>query len=734
MGTEWREIMIGENRINEYKERATALVSEMTLEEKVFQLRHNAPAIERLGIPAYNYWNEALHGVARAGTATVFPQAIGMAASFDAELIGKVAETVSTEGRGKYNAQFKYDDHDIYKGLTFWAPNVNIFRDPRWGRGHETYGEDPYLTSRLGVSFVKGIQGDDKNYLKAAACAKHFAVHSGPESIRHSFDARCSQQDLYETYLPAFKALVQEAGVEAVMGAYNRTNGEPCCASKTLLKDILRRDWGFDGHVTSDCWAIKDINENHCVTSTPEESVALAINNGCDLNCGNIFEYLVKAVDEGLTSEDVIDEALIRVLTTRMKLGLFDDPKNNPYAGIDYTAVDTAEAKALNLKMSKESIVLLKNAEGALPLDAGEIKTIGVIGPNADSRRALVGNYEGTSSEYVTVLEGIRREAEAAGIRVFYSEGCHLYKDRKQGLGLANDRLAEVKAVCEASDVVIACMGLDADLEGEEGDTGNEYGSGDKPNLKFPGLQQVVMDTIAASGKKCILVCPSGSALYLDKEAESYNAILQGWYPGAQGGRANAEILFGKANPEGKLPLTFYNEKNSMPGFTDYSMKNRTYRYMVEEPLYPFGYGLSYSTFEEKITALKLNGKTVDRGGKLEFNKGDKVEVEVSVYNTGRMDGAATVQLYVEYGFAGAPVRQLKGFTKVKVPAGKSVNVKLPVDTASLALFDEQGVLKLNAGTYTINVGNSQPDALSVKLMGSKCDSFNITVANTVDA
>lgn len=726
--------MIGEDRINEYKERATALVSEMTLEEKVFQLRHNAPAIERLGLPAYNYWNEALHGVARAGTATVFPQAIGMAASFDTEMIGKVAETVSTEGRGKYNAQFKYEDHDIYKGLTFWAPNVNIFRDPRWGRGHETYGEDPYLTSRLGVSFVKGIQGDDKNYLKAAACAKHFAVHSGPESIRHSFDARCSQQDLYETYLPAFKALVTEAGVEAVMGAYNRTNGEPCCASKTLLKDILRRDWGFDGHVTSDCWAIKDINENHCVTSTPEESVALAINNGCDLNCGNIFEYLVKAVDEGLTSEDVIDEALIRVLTTRMKLGLFDDPKGNPYAGIDYSSVDTAEARELNIKMSKETIVLLKNAEGALPLSAKEIKSIGVIGPNADSRRALVGNYEGTSSEYVTVLDGIRREAEEAGIRVFYSEGCHLYKDRKQGLGVANDRLAEVKAVCEMSDVIVACMGLDADLEGEEGDTGNEYGSGDKPNLKFPGLQQMIMDTIAESGKKCILVCLSGSALYLDKETETYDAILQGWYPGAQGGRAIAEILFGKANPEGKLPLTFYSEKNSLPGFTDYSMKNRTYRYMVEEPLYPFGFGLSYSTFEEKITSIKLNGKAVDPASEIKFTKDDKLDIEVSVYNTGRMEGAATVQMYVEYGFDGAPVRQLKGFTKVRVAAGKSETAHLSVDASSLALFDEQGQLKLNKGSYTISVGNSQPDALSVKLMGAKCDKCKITVSDTVNA
>ncbi len=718
--------MIGEERLSEYRERATALVQEMTLEEKVFQLRHYAPAIERLGIPAYNYWNEALHGVARAGVATVFPQAIGMAASFDEEMIGKVAETISTEGRGKYNAQFKYDDHDIYKGLTFWAPNINIFRDPRWGRGHETYGEDPYLTSRLGVSFVKGIQGDDDKYLKAAACAKHFAVHSGPESLRHSFDARCSEQDLRETYLPAFKALVTEAGVEAVMGAYNRTNGEPCCASKRLLIDILRKEWGFKGHVTSDCWAIKDINENHCVTSTPEESVALAVNNGCDLNCGDIFQYLVKAVDEGLTSEDVIDEALIRVLTTRMKLGLFDGPEGNPYASIDYSQVDTPEARKLNLKVAEETIVLLKNAGGLLPLDASKIKSIGVIGPNADSRNALVGNYQGTSSEYITVLEGIREQAEAAGARVFYSEGCHLYKDRMSGLSQKNDRLAEAKAVCEQSDAIVLCMGLDATLEGEEGDTGNEYGSGDKPNLLFPGYQQMVIDTAAACGKPVILVVLSGSALALDKAEATIPAIIQGWYPGAQGGRAIANIIFGKTSPEGRLPLTFYSEHNSLPGFTDYSMKNRTYRYMVEDPLYPFGFGLSYTTFDEKITKVLKNG--VEVSGDVDFAEGDKIDIEVTVTNTGKYDSGVTAQAYVEYDFNDAPVRQLKGLKKLHVAAGKTVKTTISLDSSALSLYDSEGKLVLNKGTYTVFVGDSQPDALSCKLTGKKCDSITVKV------
>lgn len=718
--------MISEEKVSSYRERATQLVTQMTLEEKVFQLRHYAPAIERLGIPAYNYWNEALHGVARAGVATVFPQAIGMAAAFDDELIGKVAEAISTEGRAKFAAQSKYGDRDIYKGLTFWAPNINIFRDPRWGRGHETYGEDPYLTSRLGVSFVKGIQGDDDNYLKAAACAKHFAVHSGPESIRHSFDARCDEQDLRETYLPAFEALVKEAGVEAVMGAYNRTNGEPCCGSKRLLVDVLRKEWGFKGHVTSDCWAIKDMNEGHCVTSTPEESVALAMNNGCDLNCGDIYQYLLKAVEEGLTSEDAIDEAVIRVLTTRFKLGLFDGPENNPYADIDYTAVDTAESRELNLKMSRECIVMLKNAGNMLPLDKSKIGTIGVIGPNANNRKALVGNYEGTASEYITVLEGIRREADEAGIRVFYSEGCHLYKDRTSGLSKPNDRIAEAKAVCDVSDVVVAVMGLDADLEGEEGDTGNEYGSGDKPNLRFPGLQQDILDAIAASGKPAVLVILSGSALAFDKSNNEFPAIIQGWYPGAQGGKAIAEILFGKYSPEGRLPLTFYSERNSLPGFTDYSMKNRTYRYMDDEPLYPFGYGLGYSKFAETIKEVRVNGAAA--GKNISFKSGDNIEIDVEVSNIGSVYSGVTVQAYVEYGFDGTPIRQLKGFKKLHVDAGKSVVTTIKLDTRSLSLYDKNGELQLNKGSYKVFVGDSQPDALSEKLTGIKCESIDIKI------
>ena len=741
---------MNKTREAECRKKAKDLVSKMTLTEKVYQLRHTAPAIPRLGLSAYNYWNEALHGVARAGEATVFPQAIGMAAAFDEELLGLVADVISTEGRAKFNIQDKYGDNGIYKGLTFWAPNINIFRDPRWGRGHETYGEDPYLTSRLGVSFVKGIQGDDDKYMKAAACAKHFAVHSGPESIRHSFNADCSKQDLRETYLPAFKALVTEAKVEAVMGAYNRTNGEACCASKTLLQDILRKEWGFEGHVTSDCWAIRDINEGHGITSSPVESVGLAMTNGCDINCGNLFEYLLQAVGKGYTTEERIDEALTNVLTTRFKLGILDEDENgnfvsgyntesdNPYASIDYTHVDSYTSKDINLRMSEESIVLLKNDGGMLPFNKNNIRAIGVIGPNADNRKALVGNYEGTASEYVTVLEGIRREVENSGTRVYASIGCDLYKPKVEPLGEKSDRLAEVKAVCDVSDVIVAVMGLDATLEGEEGDTGNAYGSGDKPNLLLPGLQQEVLDAIAASGKPAVLVVLAGSAIALDKASSQFKAIIQGWYPGALGGTAIANVIFGKKNPEGHLPLTFYSEKNTLPEFTDYNMKGRTYRYMTEEPLYPFGYGLSYTDFEETVTKIvagpdayrQVNGE-LDRSNIYYKSGADSIDITVKVANKGNMAGAATVQAYVDYtalNLKGAPVRQLKALKKVHLAAGEEKEVTISLDENAFGLFDENGEWKLNPGNYKVYIGNQQPDRRSEELTGKKCIGISVIV------
>ena len=699
-----------------FKERAKVLVAEMTLEEKVFQTLHWSAAIERLDIKAYNWWNEALHGVARAGVATVFPQAIGLAAAFDEDMMEAVGDHVSTEGRAKFNMQQKYGDTDIYKGLTFWAPNVNIFRDPRWGRGHETYGEDPYLTSRLGVRFIEGMQGKDEKYLKVAACAKHFAVHSGPEDVRHSFNAEVSKQDLYETYLPAFKACVKEGKVETVMGAYNRTNGEACCGSKTLLQDILRDEWGFDGHVTSDCWAIKDFHEGHGLTTSPVESVALAMNNGCDLNCGHIYVNLLEAVKQGLVSEDTLTRAVERLYVSKMRLGIFDEPEHVPYNTIDYSVVDSKEQKAFNLEVAKKTLCLLKNENAVLPLDKSKLKTVGVIGPNANNRKALIGNYEGTASEYSTVLEGIQ-EYLGDDVRVRYSEGCHLFKNKVSGLGQENDRIAEVRAVCDESDVVIAVMGLDSGLEGEEGDQGNEFASGDKPNLELPGLQNTVLQAIYESGKPVVLVLLSGSALAFPWAEEHIPAIVQAWYPGAQGGRAVAQMLFGEYAPEGKLPVTFYRTSEELPAFTDYNMKGRTYRYMENEALYPFGYGLSYTEFVLKN--VSVSGDTIA--------KGECITVTATVANEGAYDGAETVQVYVKAkDVAGAPWFQLKGLKKVYVAKGTEETVTITLKDEAFALYDEEARHVLNEGAYEVFVGMSQPDNRSIALTGKKPERFAV--------
>lgn len=708
------ELIKDEEKIRSFEERARKLVSEMSLEEKVFQTLNGAPAIERLGIPAYNWWNEALHGVARAGVATVFPQAISMAATFDEDHLEKVADAISTEGRAKFNMQQSYEDRDIYKGLTFWSPNVNIFRDPRWGRGHETFGEDPYLTGRLGVRFTQGLQGHDENYMKSAACAKHFAVHSGPEDIRHSFNAEVSKQDLYETYLPAFKACVQEGKIEAVMGAYNRTNGEPCCGSKTLLTDILRKEWDFKGHVVSDCWAIKDFHQGHGVTAGPVESVALAMNNGCDLNCGNLFIYLVEAVKNGLVKEERIDEAVTRLFTTRMKLGVFDEKGSNPFDEIPYSVVDSKEMQKLNRETAAKCVVLLKNEGNLLPLDRFALKTIGVIGPNANNRKALVGNYEGTASRYYTVLEGIQ-DYVGEDVRVLYSEGCHLYKDKISGLGISNDRISEVKGVCDASDAVIVCLGLDAGLEGEEGDEGNQYASGDKPDLKLPGMQQEVLETAYASGKPVILVLLSGSALAVDWADQHIPAILQGWYPGAQGGRAIAQILFGDRNPEGKLPVTFYKTTEELPDFLDYSMKGRTYRYMQQEALYPFGFGLSYTQFaysNEKITG-SLTGE-------------EGITVSATVTNTGSRAGTETVQVYVKASREGTPNAQLKGIKKLTLEPGESRETVIHLPKEAFALYDECGIQRLEKGEYLVSIGGTQPEKRSEALTGRKVTQLKV--------
>lgn len=689
----------------EARHRAEELVNKMTLEERASQLRYDAPAIHRLGIPAYNWWGEGLHGVARAGTATVFPQAIGMAATFDEELVEKIADCTATEGRAKYNEYSAHNDRDIYKGLTFWSPNVNIFRDPRWGRGHETYGEDPYLTSKLGVAFVKGLQGDGE-VMKAAACAKHFAVHSGPEAIRHEFDAQASAKDMEETYFPAFEALVKEADVEAVMGAYNRVNGEPCCGSPTLIRDTLRGKWDFQGHYVSDCWAIRDFHENHMVTSTPAESAALALNSGCDLNCGVTYLHLLTAHKQGLVTEEAITEAAVRLYTTRFLLGLFDETE---YDKIPYEVIECEEHIALADKATKESIVLLKN-DGILPLDVNKIKTIGVIGPNANSRKALIGNYHGTSSEYITVLEGIQRYTEGKA-RVLFSEGSALFEEKTEPLALVGDRLAEAQIVAEHSDVVILCLGLDETLEGEEGDTGNSYASGDKVDLLLPKSQRDLMEVVAATGKPVVFCLMTGSAMDLRYPTEHFNAIMQLWYPGARGGRSVAEVLFGEVSPSGKLPVTFYETAETLPEFTDYNMKGRTYRYMEEAAQYPFGFGLSYGKAEVTDAVIANISKEKDL---------PTVQVKVTIENKGIYNIEEVVQLYIKNADSKYAVNNptLCGFKRVSVKAGEIADITMQIDGRAFTVVKDAGERILGGKHFEVYAGTSQPDARSIELTG----------------
>ena len=708
---------------NETLNRAKELVSQMTLEEKMSQMLHHSPAIERLGIPKYCWWNEALHGVARTGDSTMFPQAIGLGATFDEELIHDIADVISTEGRAKYNEFVKHEDRDIYKGLTYWAPNINIFRDPRWGRGHETYGEDPYLTGQLGMAFVKGLQGDDPDNPKAAACAKHYAVHSGPEGDRHHFDAKVSDQDLYDTYLYAFKRLVKDAKVEAVMGAYNRINGEPACGSKRMLKDILRGQWGFEGHVVSDCWAIRDFHENHKVTGCEVESAALAVNNGCDLNCGCTYEKLIYAYKAGLVKEETIDEAVTRLMEIRLRLGTIPERKSK-YDDIPYEVVECKEHIELALDAAKDSFVLLKN-DGLLPLNKKDYKSIAVIGPNSDSRRALIGNYEGLSSEYITVLEGIR-QVVGDDIRLFHAEGTHLWKDRIHVISEPKDGFAEAKIVAEHSDLVVMCLGLDASIEGEEGDEGNQFGSGDKPGLKLTGCQQELLEEIAKIGKPVVLLVLSGSALDLSwaQESNNVNAIMQCWYPGARGGRAIAEVLFGKASPGGKMPLTFYASDDDLSDFSDYSMENRTYRYFKGTPLYPFGYGLGYSKIDYLFASIDKDKGAI----------GDTFKLKVDVKNTGKYTQHEAVQVYVTDLEASTrvPIRSLRKVKCLELEPGETKEVEFTLFARDFAIIDEKGKCIIEPGKFKISIGGQQPDDRSKELMGRECDIFEIELTGSV--
>lgn len=694
--------------------RATELVEQMSVEELASQLRFDAEAIPRLDIPEYNWWNEGLHGVARAGSATVFPQAIGLGATFDEELLEQVGEAISVEARAKYNENEKHEDRDIYKGITLWSPNVNLFRDPRWGRGHETYGEDPVLIAKLGVSFIKGLQGEGE-YLRTAACAKHFAVHSGPEEKRHYFDAKASLKEMWETYLPQFEACVKEGHVEAVMGAYNRTNGEACCAHSYLMDEVLRGQWGFEGHYVSDCWAVRDFHEQHKVTSRPEESVKLALERGCDLNCGCTYQKILNAYQEGLITKELLQKSAIRLFTTRFLLGMFDETE---FDSIPYEVVECKEHLQLSQKAAQESIVLLKN-DGILPLKKDKLKTIGVIGPNANSRAALIGNYHGTASRYTTVLEGIQ-DYVGDDVRVLYSQGCHLFLDQEEKLAREDDRISEAMTVAEHSDLIILCLGLDESLEGEEGDTGNAYASGDKKDLMLPPSQQRLLEIIAGMDVPFIVCVMAGSAMDLNLADAKAAAVLQVWYPGARGGKAVADILFGEVSPSGKLPITLYRNLQGMPDFEDYSMKNRTYRFVEKQPLYPFGYGLNYA--DTTVVSAKL-----DKDITYAQAKDTELSVVVEVANKGDVATQDVLQVYVHVDDKNeVPNPKLAAFARVKLAAGEKKTVSVSIPNKAFSVVDEDGQSQFSGSKADIYVGFGQPDERTAQLTGKECIQITI--------
>ncbi len=818
--------------------RVDDLVSRMTLEEKALQMQNAAPAIERLGVPEYDWWNECLHGVARAGEATVFPQAIGLAATFDKDLIFKVADVISTEARAKHHEAVRNNDFRRYTGLTMWTPNINIFRDPRWGRGQETYGEDPYLTSQLGVAFVKGLQGDDPEYLKVVATPKHFAVHSGPEPLRHTFDAITNDTDLYETYLPAFEATVKEGKAWSVMGAYNKYKGEPCCASHFLLQETLRDKWGFNGYVVSDCRAIGDLYLTHKVVDTEAEAAAYAVKKGCDLNCGAEYHTLAEAVDKGLIAENEIDIALKRLMKARFKLGMFDPVERVKYAQIPYQKNLAPEHRELALNAARKSIVLLKNKDNTLPLNIKKLKKIAVTGPNANNLDIIKGNYHGTPVKPVTILEGIKQKA-GNNIEVVYKQGCNLVTsgavidlipeevfsfENKKGIkaeyynntelkgepvltrtdrfinsnwihepvdnldmenfsvrwtgqiiprrggeisiGLTGDdgfrllingeKLIEewkkqspttktiqmnvekgkpvdfmveyfesgggeeiqlqwgyiadsnpnnVSANYSDVDVIIFAGGLSPRLEGEEMPTKYEgFAGGDRTMISLPKVQSDFLKSLNKTGKPVILVLASGSAVAVNYAKENISAILACWYPGESAGTAVADVIFGDYNPAGRLPVTFYKSVSDLPPFEDYNMKNRTYRYFENEPLYPFGYGLSYTEFSYNMPELEKN----------EINSNENVKISVEVTNTGKTDGEEVVQLYIkdmDSDITYRPIKELKGFKRIFIKAGDSKTIDFEITPRDLSLYNPKtNSYMVEPGEFIIMTGGSSLD------------------------
>ena len=681
--------------------RARDLVSKLTLEEKAGQMLYNAPAIERLNIPAYNWWNEALHGVGRAGTATVFPQAIGLGATFDEDLAYRVSSAISDEARAMYNVAVSKGYYRQYNGLTFWTPNINIFRDPRWGRGQETYGEDPFLTGKLGAAFVKGLQGDDPKYLKTAACAKHFAVHSGPEKLRHEFNALSSKKDLYETYLPAFKNLV-DAGVESVMCAYNRTNDEPCCANNYLLTEVLRGKWDYQGHVVSDCWAIRDFysDEGHGTVQTQVEAAALAVKNGVNLNCGNTYPALVEAVEQGLIEESVIDEALIKLMETKFKLGLFDSPDANPYNSISIDVVNSEKHRALAREAATKSVVLLKN-NGILPLK-NDLSKYYVVGPTASSIDALLGNYFGINPNLVTILEGLSSRIEP-GSQLTYSPGTTLDRENINPLDWASGG-------ARGADAAFYVMGLTRHLEGEEGESILSPHAGDRLDYNIPENQINFLKKLKQRGgdTPIVAIVTGGSPMNLAEVHEVADAVVLVWYPGAEGGNAVADVVFGNASPTGKLPLTFPKSLDQLPAYEDYSMEGRTYKYMTEEPLYPFGFGLTYATIE--YSDAKLSATRIKKNGSAEFS--------CMVSNKSDIATEDVVQFYITdvKASTSAPLFSLKGIQRVKLGPNESKEVKFTVTPEMLELINDNGDAVLEKGEFTLWAGSGLPTERSKAL------------------
>ena len=685
-------------------ERAHDLVGRLTLEEKVGLMSHESKAVDRLNIPQYNYWNEALHGIARSGKATVFPQAIGMAATWDKGLIKKVASAISDEGRAKYHAALRRSGYTAqYRGLTMWSPNVNIFRDPRWGRGQETWGEDPFLTGEMATEFVRGLQGDDPKYLKTAACAKHYAVHSGPEKDRHTFNAVVTKRELFDTYLPAFKKLVTEANVEAVMGAYNRTLGEVCCASKLLLEDILRGEWGFQGHVVSDCLALSDFHLTHKVTKDAAESIALAINHGCDLGCDHIASSIPEAIDRGLMTEADVDRSLERTLTTRFKLGMFDPPEEVPYAAISTDVVGCEAHRQLAYKAATESVVLLKNKNNILPIDPSS-KKIFVTGPTATSLEVLLGNYYGFNNQMYTLLEGITgRVPEGMGME--YTAGAMLKHPREIGETWA-------PGMAKSADLTIICAGNSSFLEGEEGESLLSPQNGDRSSISLPASQVNYIKELAAQDVKIVLVLTGGSPIALGEIEDLVDAVVFIWYPGMEGGRAVADVLFGDVSPSGKLPLTFPKSLDQLPAFDDYSMNERTYRYFKGEPLYPFGFGLSYSQFE--YSDLQLDAPSVKAG--------EGLPIKVTIRNRGNRKAAEVVQYYLSDLVASTivPLHHLVGFERVILEAGESQTLKFYLTPEMMSFFNDEGELMLEPGEFKLEVGGCSPSKRGQELGAPK--------------